>query len=176
MPACRLLNAVESVAENVAFAENETSAVIALNTFAVIVQEIVQEEFTGQTFSVTLGDEFDFQGSQPINTSALVVENTDMSDGPLLALTGSITIPPSILEITMALPANVSNGTRITHSVFLSDALFLRRNQQNDTAQVGSIIIAASLFSPLVGDIAIDNVSPPINLTFARRPVCSSNP
>ena len=60
---------------------------------------------------------------------------------------------------------NVTNNTRITHAVFLSDSLFLRR--ENNDMEVGGIIISASL----VGSRSVEGVDPPLNITFLKNPV-----
>lgn len=74
----RLLNALEMVAESIPLAENETRAVVARNNFAISVQEIISDEFHGQTFSAALGNDFMFEQSGIINSSLLFLE--EMAD------------------------------------------------------------------------------------------------
>ena len=60
-----------------------------------------------------------------------------------------------------------TNKTRITREVFLSDSLFLRR--ENNDLEVGSIIISATL----VGSNSVEGIDPPLNITFLKYPVLS---
>ena len=73
--------------------------------------------------------------------------------------TASIQLPNNLFD-------SVENATnqRVTHSVFLNDALFLRR--KSSLIQVGSIIISATV----VGQI-VQGLDPSIKISFARNPV-----
>ena len=53
--------------------------------------------------------------------------------------TAAINLPRNLLN---GLP-NIINNTRITHSVFITDSLFLRRD--DNFQEVGSIIISAAV-------------------------------
>ena len=55
---------------------------------------------------------------------------------------------------------NISNSTRITNAVFLSDSLFLRRDDK--FMKVGSVIISAAV----VGIDKIRELNPPVTLNF----------
>ena len=75
--------------------------------------------------------------------------------------TASIRLPNNLFSAVL----NVTNNTRITHSVFLSDNLFLRR--ENNNKEVGGIIISASV----VGSDSINALNPPIAIRFLKNPV-----
>ena len=79
--------------------------------------------------------------------------------------TASIRLPNNLFS---AVP-NVTNNTRITHAVFLSDSLFLRRDS-NDL-EVGGIIISASV----VGYNSIQSLDPPVSISFLKNPVYKTN-
>ena len=141
--------------EAIPIPENETSVVIPLRSFAVAVQEVQPEDFQGQTFSALLGDDFPFgEEFQSIDARNLIfMENPNA--------TASISIPPNIFA---SLPVNVSSDVRITHSVFLTDSLFTTRGESQQ--EIGGIIIAAAIVN-----ITINNLNPPLILTFVKRPV-----
>ena len=126
---------------------------ISLRSFAVAVQEFLPNEFVQQTFGAIIN----LEGEQDnADYSLIFVENA--------AATASISLPESVF---MSLPPNTS--ARITNAVYLNDALFLRR--EKNSREVGGIIISAGL----VGNMTIESLSPPIQLTFVRNPVSQSN-
>ena len=143
---CRLLDAIERVSENIPIPENETSALITQSTFAVSVQKVDPMTFTG------------------VNISA-VIESFDEPkiDEPMLNMissaksTGSLSLPSNLLQ--------KANGTRVTLSVFVTNSLFLRRD--NNNTEIASIIIAAGV----VGVQRVENLDPPIMAVFQRNPV-----
>ena len=154
------------VAESIPLVGNETTATIAKRMFAVVVQE-VESEFAEQTFSAVLGSGFTFQQNQSINSSQLVLE-----DNPLLDATAAITLPDSSDLNNIDLPANYSSSaTRVTFSVFLTNSLFVRRDQRNSSRQLGSVIITASLSSKDSGEITVENLATNISIFFVKNPV-----
>ena len=110
-----------------------------------------------QTFSANLGEFSDLNTSENINSSDLSFS------GRTGQPTASISLPNSLFNAIL----NVTNNTRITHAVFLSDSLFLRR--VNNDLEVGGIIISASV----VGSNSVEAIEPPLNITFLKNPVIS---
>ena len=145
---CRLLDAFERVAGNVPVPENASSALIVETTFAVSVQKVEPNKFTGLNVTAILGDFTE----QRVDRSGLLF-NKFTSELP----TGSLSLPSNLLDRT--------KGTRITLSVFVTRALFLRR--ENNNTEVGSIIIAAEV----VGTERVKNLATPIVAVFQRNPV-----
>ena len=152
---------MQVVTEAIPIPENQTRVVIPLRSFAVSVQEVQPADFEGQTFSAILGSTFEFDEEEQINVDSLVLEKRDEA-------TASISIPSGIF---MSLPLSmVQNRTaRITHSVFLTDLLFLRREREMGSQQleVGSIIISAAI----TGNMTVSGLDPPIMMVFAKSPV-----
>ena len=147
--------------EAIPIPENQTRVVIPLRLFAVSVQEIQPANFEGQTFSAILGTTFKFEDDEQINVGSLVLEKRDEA-------TASISIPSGIF---MNLPLSMvqNRTTRITHSVFLTDLLFITRERELDSQQleVGSIIISAAI----TGNMTVSGLDPPIMMVFAKSPV-----
>ena len=108
-----------------------------------------------QTFSANLGEFSDLNTSENINSSDLSFS------GRTGQPTASISLPNSLFNAIL----NVTNNTRITHAVFLSESLFLRR--ENNDLEVGGIIVSASL----VGSNSVEDIDPPLNITFLKNPV-----
>ena len=131
------------------------TVVIAQKSFAVSVQQVDLEEFSksGQTFSVNLPD----FTQQNISSDDVSFERTSASPP-----TASIQLPSNLFFF---LPDNLSNASRITHAVFVTDSLFLRRNFSYK--RVCSIIISAGV----VGVQNLNGLSPPVNLVFQRNSV-----
>ena len=157
----RILETVQVVTEAIPIPENQTRVVIPLRSFAVSVQEVQPADFEGQTFSAILGSMFEFDEEEQINVDSLVLEEREEA-------TASISIPPNIF---MSLPISMVQNmtTRITHSVFLTDLLFIRREREMDSREleVGSIIISATI----TGNISVSGLDPPIILVFVKSPV-----
>ena len=151
-----MLEAVESVVENIPITNISEPIVITQKSFAVSVQQVNIEEFTqfGQTFSVNYRGFTD--ENQTLNSNDLVFGS------PSQQTTAIINLPNNLLS---ALPNITKNNTRITHSVFITDSLFLRRNNYN--LDVGSVIISTSV----VGADTITGLNPPIDLRFLVNPV-----
>ena len=151
-----MLEGVESVVENVPITNITDPIVITQKSFAVSVQQVDIEEFTqsGQTFSVNYRG-FLYE-NQTLNSNDLVFQS------PSQQSTAVINLPNNLLS---ALPNITKNNTRITHSVFITDSLFLRRNNYN--LEVGSVIISTTV----VGADTINKLGTPVNLTFLVNPV-----
>ena len=157
----RILETVQVVTEAIPIPENQTRVVIPLRSFAVSVQEIQPADFEGQTFSAILGTTFEFDEEERINVDSLVLEKSEEA-------TVSISIPSGIF---MSLPLSMvqNRTTRITHSVFLTDLLFITRERELDSQQleVGSIIISAAI----TGNMTVSGLDPPIMMVFVKSPV-----
>ena len=125
------------------------------------VQQVDLDQFMeiGQTFSANLGEFSDLNMSENINSSDLSFS------GRIGQPTASISLPNNLFNAIV----NVTNNTRITHAVFLSESLFLRR--ENNDLEVGGIIISASL----VGSNSVEGIDPPLNITFLKNPVLRYN-
>ena len=120
---------------------------ISQRLFAVSVQQVNFQSFLqdGQTFSVNVGD------NKTLELDDIMVGDTLDSQA-----TGSISLPNNLLD---SIP-NISNSTRITNAVFLSDSLFLRRNDK--FMKVSSVIISAAV----VGIDKIQEINPPVAISF----------
>ena len=151
-----MLEAIESVVESIPIINISEPIVITQKLFAVSVQQVNTEEFTqfGQTFSV------DLKGFS--NENETLNSNDLVFGSPSQQSTAVINLPNNLLS---ALPNLTKNNTRITHSVFITDSLFLRRNNYN--LEVGSVIISASV----VGADTIRELDPPVDLRFQVNPV-----
>ena len=146
-----MLDALERVSENIPIPENETLALVTQTTFAVSVHKVDLETFNGLNFSAVLGN----FSAQQIDKNALLF-NMMSSDRP----TGSLSLPSNLLD--------KANSTRVTLSVFNTNALFLRRN--DNLNEIGSIVIAAGV----VGTSRVKNLNPPVEIAFQRNPVMQS--
>ena len=152
----RMLEAIESVVESIPIINISEPIVITQKSFAVSVQQVDTEEFTqfGETFSINYRGFSD--NSQSLSSNDLVFGS------PSQQSTAAINLPSNLLS---ALPNK--NNTRITHSVFITDSLFLRRNNYN--LEVGSVIISATV----VGADTIRELDPPVDLRFQVNQVSS---
>ena len=151
-----MLEAIESVVESISIINISEPIVIAQKSFAISVQQVDTKEFAqfGQTFSVNyrgFSDE-----NQTLSSNDLVFGSTSQQS------TAVINLPNNLLS---ALPNITKNNTRITHSVFTTDSLFLRRNNYN--LEVGSVIISTTI----VGTDVLSGLDPPVDLTFLVNPV-----
>ena len=135
---------MERVSENIPIPENETSALIIQSTFAVSVQKVDPMTFTGLSISAVIDDQ------------GLIVSMTMGNEKS----TGSLSLPSNLFQ--------KANGTRVTMSVFATNSLFMRRD--NNNSEVASIVISASV----VGTPRVENIDPPgIMAEFQRKPVSS---
>ena len=149
----RLLESIQLITADIPISKNQTEPVVLTQvSFAVSVQQVNPEDFDMQMFSVLLGDD-------PFSGKHAQLDNTILDFSPVTSSTASITLPQNLFD---SLP--VMNSTRITRSVFLTDALYLRRN--DSTLKVGSIILTASVVNNTV-----EGLNPPISITFLKNPV-----
>ena len=144
---CRLLDAVERVSENIPIPENETSALLTQSTFAVSVQKVDPMTFTGLSISAVI-ESFDDQRIDQLMVDMMMSNERS---------TGSLTLPNNLLQ--------KANGTRVTMSVFATNSLFLRRDNNNTV--VASIVISASV----VGTPRVENLDPPVVIAFQKNKV-----
>ena len=149
------MEAIELVVEKLPITNLSEPVVVAQKSFALSVQEVKVEEFKrlGLTFSVDFGD-LSFT-NQSLNPNDLTFGTASQQS------TTAISLPNNLLS---GIPTTI-NSTRITHSVFITDSLFLRRSQ--NFLEVGSLILSASV----VGRKAITGLDPPVNLRFLINPV-----
>ena len=136
------MEAFETVVENIPITNNSEPEIIPLRSFAVAVLlvDIEDIKLSGLNFSVY---------SREITEDNLSFGT--LTENPV----ASISLPNTILyNVT-----DITNSTRITHSVFLFDSLFLRRNDNH--LEVGSVIISASV----VGK-TLSGLRHPVSLNF----------
>ena len=153
------MEAVESVTENIPITNTSEPVVITQRSFAVSVQQVDIEKFkqSGETFSVN----FDFEDLLTRNES---LDSNDIMFGSASEQsTAAITLPKNLLN---SIP-NLSNNSRITNAVFITDSLFLSRS---DILKVGSLIISAAV----VGTSTLEQLQPPVNLRFLINQVIIS--
>ena len=131
---------------------NTGPVILPHNSFAVSVQEVSPEEFDMQTFSVSLG-------SNPFSNPSLELNKDSMAFSPMTSYTASLTLPQNLFE-----SSGVSNSSRIALSVFVTDALYLRRNKS--LLEVGSVVLSASVINQTINEL-----DPPISLRFLINPV-----
>ena len=150
-----MLEAIESVVESIPITNISEPVIITQQSFAVSVQQVDIVEFTqsGQTFSVNYRGYSD--ENQTLNSNDLLFGTTSQQH------TASISLPHNLLSTV----PNITNNTRITHSVFITDSLFLRRN--NNFLEIGSVIISTTV----VGTDEINKLDPPVGLSFLINPV-----
>ena len=139
--------------EEIPIPENHTGPVILTQrSFAVSVQEVDPEAFNTQVFSLSLGD-------NPFSEANLELNENSLDFFSMTSSTASLTLPENLFD-----SLRVSNFSRITQSVFLTDGLYLRRN--DSLLEVGSVIIATSVVNG-----TIEGLDPPISITFLKNPV-----
>ena len=154
----RILEAIESIVENIPIKNISEPVIIIQQSFAVSIQQVNIEEFKqfGQTFSVN------YRGFTDRNKT-LTSNDLVFGMNSQQPTTAAINLPNNLLS---TLP-NVTNNTRITHSIFTTDSLFLRRN--NNFLEVGSVVISTTV----VGKDTLRGLNPPVNLNFLVKPVSS---
>ena len=139
---------MERVSEKIRIPDNETSALLIQSTFAISVQKVDPMTFTGLSISAVI-ESFNDQRIDKLMLN-MMMSNERSS--------GSLSLPRNLLE--------KANGTRVTMSVFATNSLFLRRD--NNNTEVASIVISASV----VGTSRVENLDPPgIMAEFQRNPV-----
>ena len=167
---------MDTVADGIPVNETQGESAVSLRNFAVSVKLVKPESFTGQTFLVTLGQNFSTTDrEEAIDEASFFILPSNNTDAYNESLTASISLPQAVLDMSISRPPGLlPNDTRIRHSVFLNDALFLRRAETRaDGLSVGGVIVSASLLSRSTGGIPVGNLSPPIRLTFKRTKVPS---
>lgn len=147
----RILRSIQQLASSFSIPENATnnSTIFSQNNFAILVQDIDQNRFQGQTFSAILGS-----ADQAINSN----EEIDPSDlivmpDPVPNATVSATLPPSV--VTDNCPA----FDRIFYIVHVTNTLFLTPETNCEDYTIGSIVIT-------VGMNGCSNFSEEIELDF----------
>ena len=139
------------MSEDIPIGNTSEPVVITRSAFAISAQQVDIDQFMemGQTFSANITNFSD------VNS----VEYIDLSfDMRISQSTASLSLPNILFSA-------ISNNTRIINGVFLSDGLFLRR--ENNDMEVGGIIISASV----VGSDSIDGLNPPVTISFLKNPV-----
>ena len=149
----RLLTSLEMVTNSLPIPENSTEPVlITQRNFAVAVQRVNMSKTMGLSFSASFGMEFGFTANETYNSSDLAFNMIQQRS------TGSISLADNLLSGL----DRTRNDTRVSFQLFLTDSLFLRRN--NNFTEVGSIILAASV----VGE-RFEELDSPVLLTFQRN-------
>lgn len=123
---------------------------IVKDTFVVAVQAIAGFNITGQTVALDASNSYD--------ESSGLLFNVNVSQP-----TAAIYLPPELFS-----EPSIANSTSLTHAVFLTDSLFIRR--QESSLNVTSTILSSSLVGATVAGLY-----PPIALTFSInqvRPKC----
>lgn len=125
-------------------------------TFALQVQDITMESFSGETLNVNLGS---FEEALSLNSS-IPEQALQTTMEVLLNATASITLPPTILTDVQE---GEERSQRLSYSVFLRDILFQSPNQTANNLSIGTIIIALRL-----RNITVDQtLSVPLNTAFS---------
>lgn len=150
----RILNSLGRFQDEVLIPTN-TTKVYTQMTFALQVQDVSTESFSGETLNVDLGS---FEEALSLNTSipeqALQTTMEALSDA-----TASITIPPNILT---AVQGGEKRLQRLSYGVFLKDILFQSPNQTANNLSIETIIIALRL-----PNITVDQtLSVPLHTAF----------
>ena len=124
--------------------ENETETVFGYEKYALQVQDIDPEEFSGQTFIVDLGSVEEALNSTGITPSDL---NTTSLMSLVKTATASVTIQGSLINQTRSCQMEGFNTSqqRLSYSVFLSDILFQSANQSRYKVANRSIIVSLRL-------------------------------
>lgn len=134
--------------------ENSSETQYGFDTYALQVQDIDPDSFTGKTFMVILGAVKDAIRAKGNFGGSLVT--FEMVTNILENSTASVQLPDDFLDLAQGCTSDSSPfGLRLSFSVFLSDVLF--QSQQN-RSEIGSIIVATRL-------CAASNSSP-IRVTF----------
>lgn len=145
----RLLESIDTLVDSLDVSETQDPVVIAQDNFAIRVQAVDTMTFVGQDFTFNLGDADNTQ----ITNRSIFEQNDNKRP------TASLALPSTLFS-----SVNTTNNTRITNTVYTTDALFIRRQTRN--REVGSIIVSASI--PGVVVIGLD---PPVAMNFSQRSV-----
>lgn len=120
---------------------NSSEVLYGLDTYALQVQDINPDSFSGKTFMVILGDVQDALRAErniggSLVTSKMVMEILENS-------TASVQLPDGFLDSAQGCTSeSLLSDIRLSFSVFLTDVLF--QSQQNQSG-IGSIIVATRL-------------------------------
>ena len=155
-----MLAALERLASEYPASEDGETVLILRNTFSYAIRPANVKTFSGQALSALLGSSSDFTDTTANN---IVLEATE-------GATASISLPETLfdgLNIT-------SNETTIVYSIFLNEALFLRRQEyieENNltTNTPGGLVVGA--FIP--DNVTVTELDDPVQLTFLKNPVSS---
>lgn len=132
------------VMERINITDTSKPVTITLKSFAVSIRQLDIEQYkqSGQLFSAII-----------TNDSIL-----SFSSAPTEVSTASIYLPSNLFNRI----SNVSDTANITHSVFLTDSLFLARSSNVENFKVGSPIISAAV----LGEDMLRGLDPPVNVSF----------
>lgn len=176
----RVLNVVEEVAQFIPIPQNQTTTSIQLDRFAVAVMELAQsDEFTGQDFSVDLGQRFNSEPDLVLKPGDIKFEMDEAATASL-SISSDFFETPSVSDAISSSSSEDTNSTegvtsRIVNSVFLTDTLFPRINSSGSnvtTAPVGSIILSSTLTVISINQtkiVRVVDLKPPITLTFVKK-------
>lgn len=183
---------VEEVAAFIPIPENETTALIQQDLFAVAVMEVPPQSdlFLGHDFGVDLGMRFDSESEDD-----LILNPGDITFERNTEATASLSISSNFFEtpsVRDAISSSVENAnmseefviSRIINSAFLRDVFFTRINISTDanysvtTAPVGGIILSSTLALITMTEtreVRVIDIDPPITLTFRKKQSLASN-
>lgn len=151
----RILNSLGRFQDEVVITTN-TTKIYTQMTFALQVQDVSTESFSGETLSVDLGS---FEEALSLNTSipehALQTTMEALSDA-----TASITLPSNIFT---AVQGGEKRSQRLSYGIFLRDILFQSPNQTANNLSIETIIIALRLPNTTVDQ----TLSVPLNTAFS---------
>ena len=159
----RILNSIGRFQDEVALPPNTTTPIVyARESFAIQVQDVNAETFSGEALNVDLGS---FEEALRLNTS-IPEEALLTTMEALVNVTASIAVPSSLLTDLQSLEEGIARRAlefqRLSYSVFLTDILFLSPNQSANNLSIGTIILALRL-----RNITLDQIlKMPLNTTF----------
>ncbi len=167
---------VEEVAQRIPIPDNETTATIQLDSFAVAVVEIRElDQFVGQLFSVDLGERLEAENPS-LNENDVSFMKQSQEPTASLSIDSSFFTDTSVTNAVASANGNGSTTRRIINSVYLTDSLFPRINTTNSSltnGSVGSIIISSTLSLTFTDattlEVRVANINPPITLTFRKK-------
>ena len=134
--AYRLLDSIDNLVQSLV-PENNEQIVLVQETFAIAVQPVDPMNFTGRTFT----------DSQVLRTG----NNTQRRPTAVLNLPGGLF---SVI--------NATNSTRITNTVYTTDALYIPRDP-------GDNVVASFIISASVVGVEVQGLESPIIITFVSN-------
>ena len=169
------MQSLDTLTDSILIPENATdgTVILARDNFAILVQDIDPDNFTGEAFSADLGPVDQVVGVSNVSGEQLV-RNEDV----VLNSTASVELPDSLFfsqqDAELALGnASTDQGRapeRLSYSVFLTDTLFTTPNTSCSQSAIGSIIISVRAN----GNLTNLNLSEGILLNFQRLSEVSS--